>query len=54
MKSDETIIEQRARLEAVEVLLMDKRIGKDLREEIRSHFLVSKDSNVTDYSSLFR
>jgi hypothetical protein len=54
MKADETIIEQRARLEAVETLLLDKRIGKELKEEIRGHFIVSKDSSVTDYSSLFR
>lgn len=54
MKADETIIEQRARLEAVETLLLDKRIGKDLREEIRGHFMVSQDNNATDYSLLFR
>ncbi len=54
MKADETIIEQRSRLEAVETLLLDKRIGKDLREEIRGHFMVSQDSNTADHSSLFR
>jgi len=53
MKADETIIEQRAQLEAVETLLLDKRIGKDLRDEIRGHFMVSQDSNTADHSSLF-
>ena len=54
MKADETIIEQRAQLEAVEALLLDRRIGKDLREEIRGHFMVSQDSNTADHSPLFR
>ncbi len=54
MKADEAIIEQRAQLEAVEALLLDKRIGKDLREEIWGHFIVSQDSNAADHTSLFR
>ncbi len=54
MKSDERIIEQRVRLDSVEALLKDHRIGPDLRDEIRGHFFFSQSSSVEDQSSLFR
>ena len=54
MKADERIIEARARLEAVETLLKDQRIGPDLRDEIRGHFHVSQSSTSIDQGSLFR
>jgi hypothetical protein len=54
MKADERIIEARARLEAVETLLKDQRIGAELREEIRGHFHVSQSSTAFDQASLFR
>ncbi len=54
MKADERIIEARARLEAVETLLKDQRIGPELREEIRGHFHVSQSSTAIDQASLFR
>jgi hypothetical protein len=54
MKSDERIIEQRTQLEAVETLLKDKRIGKELGEEIRTHFLLSKNSSNADNATLMR
>ena len=54
MKADERIIEARARLEAVETLLKDQRIGPELREEIRGHFHVSQSSTAVDQASLFR
>ena len=31
----------------------DKRIGKDLKEEIRGHFRVSQDSSAIDQTALF-
>ena len=54
MKADERIIEARARLEAVETLLKDQRIGPDLKDEIRGHFHVSQSSTSIDQASLFR
>ena len=54
MKTDERVIEERSRVEAVETLLADSRIGPTLREEIRSHFLVSQTSSSIDQDSLFR
>jgi hypothetical protein len=54
MKADERIVEQRTRLEAVETLLKDKRIGSDLREEIRGHFFLSQTSNTADHTTLLR
>ena len=54
MKADDNIIEERSRVEAVEMLLADSRIGDTLREEIRGHFQVSQRSSSIDQDSLFR
>ena len=54
MKADEKVVEGRSRLEAVETLLEDKRIGRDLRNEIRGYFRVSQSQNNIDQASLFR
>jgi hypothetical protein len=53
MKADECIINARSRLEAVERLLKDKRIGKRLGDEIRRHCLLSQSSAAVDQTSLF-
>ena len=53
MKTDERMIEERSRVEAMETILADKRIGPTLREEIRSHFQISQTSTI-DQDSLFR
>ena len=54
MKSDEKIVKARAELEAVETLLHDKRIPRDLAENIRHHFRQSQSSNSLDQSALYR
>ncbi len=54
MKSDEEAVELRSRLEAVETLLQDSRIGKDLQEEIRHHFRTSQSNRGVDQTALFR
>ena len=54
MKADEEIVESRSRLESVETLLHDERIGPELRLEIRQHFQASKSSNSVDMAALFR
>ena len=54
MKSDETIVKARAELEAVETLLMDPRITKELSENIRQHFRQSQSSSSFDQSALYR
>ena len=54
MKADEEIVESRSRLESVETLLHDERIGPDLKLEIRQHFQASKSSNSVDMAALFR
>jgi len=53
MKADECIINARSKLEAVERLLKDKRIGKHLGDEIRRHCLLTQSSPVVDQASLF-
>ncbi len=54
MKADECIINARSKLEAVELLLKDKRIGNRLGDEIRRHCLLSQSSPMVDQASLFR
>jgi hypothetical protein len=54
MKADEEIVESRSRLESVETLLHDERIGPELKLEIRQHFQASKSSNSVDMAALFR
>jgi hypothetical protein len=54
MKADECIINARSKLEAVERLLKDKRIGKHLGDEIRRHCLLTQSSPIVDQASLFR
>jgi hypothetical protein len=54
MNADEEIVESRSRLESVETLLHDERIGADLKLEIRQHFQASKSSNSVDMAALFR
>ena len=54
MKQDEETVEIRSRLESVETLLQDERIGQDLKQEIRHHFHASKSSNAVDMAALFR
>ena len=54
MKADECIINARSKLEAVERLLKDKRIGKHLGDEIRRHCLLTQSSPAVDQASLFR
>ena len=54
MKEDEESVEARSRLESVEKLLQDERIGQDLRQEIRQHYLASKSSHTVDMAALFR
>ena len=54
MKQDEETVEARSRLESVELLLQDDRIGQDLKSEIRQHFHASKSSNTVDMAALFR
>ena len=54
MKADEKIVKARAELEAVETLLLDKRIPKDLAENIRQHFRQSQSNSSLDHSALFR
>ena len=53
MKSDEETIELRSRLEAVEMLLQDTRIGKDLQDEIRQHFRASQSNRGADQTAIF-
>ena len=54
MKADECIINARSKLEAVERLLKDKRINKQLGDEIRRHCLLSQSSPSINQSSLYR
>ncbi len=54
MKSDEEVVELRSRLEAVETLLQDSRIGKDLQDEIRQHFRASQSNRGVDQAAMFR
>ena len=54
MKADERMIEERSRVEAVEMLLADSRIESTLREEIRGHFQVSQSGSSIDQDALFR
>jgi hypothetical protein len=55
MKADESIINARSKLEAVEDLLKDKRIGKRIGDAIRRHFcFLSQSSTAVDQTSLFR
>ena len=54
MKADEEIVQARAKLESVEILLQDKRIVPELRQEIRQHFQASKLNTSVDMAALFR
>ena len=54
MKADETVVKARAELEAMETFLLDKRIGNDLRENIRQHHKQSLSNKFVDQTSLFR
>ncbi len=54
MKSDEEVVEFRSRLEAVETLLQDSRIGKDLQDEIRQHFRATQSNRGVDQATMFR
>jgi hypothetical protein len=54
MKSDEEVVEFRSRLEAVETLLQDSRIGKDLQDEIRQHFRAAQSNRGVDQATMFR
>ncbi len=54
MKADEKMIEERSRVESMEVLLADSRLGDTLREEIRGHIQISQSSSTIDQDSLFR
>ena len=54
MKADEEIVDARAKLESVEILLQDDRIVPELRQEIRQHFQASKSNTSVDMAALFR
>ena len=54
MKADEKVVKARAGLEAMEAFLQDKRIGNDLRENIRQHYKLSQSNNFVDQTALFR
>ena len=54
MKSDVETVELRSKLEAVETLLQDSRIGKDVQDEIREHFRASQSSRGVDQTAIFR
>ena len=54
MKSDEEFVEMRSRLEAVETLLEDRRIGSELQDEIRQYFRASQSAQMVDQSAIFR
>ena len=54
MKADEASVVVRSKLEAVENLLKDERIEKDLQDEIRQHYHASQSVNFVDQTTLFR
>ena len=54
MKSDVETIRLRSKLEAVETLLQDIRIGKDLKEEIRQHFRATQSNRGVDQTAIFK
>ncbi len=54
MKSDEATVEMRTKLETIETLLKDSRIGQDLGEEIRLHFRNSQSNRGADQTAIFR
>jgi hypothetical protein len=54
MKSDERLIEERSRFEAMETLLSDQRIDENLRDEIRGHFRISHSHGSADQDALLR
>jgi hypothetical protein len=54
MKADEESVQVRSKLEAVENLLKDERIQKDLQDEIRQHYYASQSVNSVDQTVLFR
>jgi predicted transcriptional regulator len=54
MKADVEAVELRVKLESVETLLQDSRIGKDLQDEIREHFRTTQSSTGVDQTAIFR
>ena len=54
MKADEQVVQARASLEAMEAFLKDRRIGNDLRENIRQHYKQSRQNSFVDQTVLFR
>lgn len=54
MKADEASVVVRSKLEAVENLLKDERIQKDLQDEIRQHYYASQSVSFIDQTTLFR
>ena len=54
MKADVETVQQRVRLEAVETLLQDVNIAKEVQDEIREHFRATHSTRCIDQTTIFR